>query len=136
MLYNVDSMNTNVERDSHMHTTPLGKTGLQVSQITFGGIINMDETPEAAQRHVDYAIENGVTYFDVAPSYGNAEERLGSALARYRSQISLACKTTKRNGTAAKAELLASLKMLQTDHFDVYQLHSLTTQEEPGPGLC
>ncbi len=118
--------------------TTLGKTGLRVSRATFGGIIDMDETPEDAARYVAYAIEQGVNYFDVAPSYGNAEERLGPALKPFRRDVNLACKTGKRDAAGARAELLASLKRLETDHFDVYQLHSMTTEadvaEAFGPG--
>lgn len=118
--------------------TTLGKTGLKVSRATFGGIIDMDETPEDAVRYVAYAVEQGVNYFDVAPSYGNAEERLGPALKPYRKAVNLACKTGKRDAAGAREELLNSLKMLQTDHFDVYQLHSMTTEEDVerafGPG--
>lgn len=118
--------------------TTLGKTGLKVSRATFGGIIDMDETPEDAARYVAYAIEQGVNYFDVAPSYGNAEERLGPALKPFRRDVNLACKTGKRDAAGARAELLASLKRLETDHFDVYQLHSMTTEadvaEAFGPG--
>lgn len=113
-----------------MQYTTLGKTGLRVSRAAFGGIIDMNETPEDAKRFVAYAIENGVNYFDVAPSYGNAEERLGPALEPYRKNVNLACKTGRRDAKGAKEELLSSLKVLRTDHFDVYQLHSMTTQED------
>ena len=59
----------------------LGKTGLKVSAVAFAGIVNMNETPEDAARFTAYAVDAGVNYFDVAPSYGNAEERLADALA-------------------------------------------------------
>ncbi len=63
-----------------------------------------------------------MNYFDVAPSYGNAEERLGPALAPYRKNVILACKTQKRDRAGAVAELDTSLRRMQTDHFDLYQL--------------
>lgn len=107
-----------------------GRTGLMISPVIFGGIINMNETLENAQYYVDYAIDAGINYFDVAPSYGDAESRLGPALRKYRSDVFLACKTTQRSAAGAKKELLDSLKLLQTDHFDVYQMHALTTREE------
>jgi aryl-alcohol dehydrogenase-like predicted oxidoreductase len=84
------------------------------------------------------AVDRGVNYFDVAPSYGNAEERLGPALEPHRDQVFLACKTTKRKAGDAREELEASLKRLRTDHFDLYQLHAMTTREDletaTGPG--
>ena len=116
----------------------LGKTGLNVSAVVFGGIINMDEAQTDADAHVARAVEAGVNYFDVAPTYGNAEERLGPALAPYRKDVLLACKTEERTAAGAREKLEASLKKLKTDRFDVYQLHALATDADLdrafGPG--
>jgi aryl-alcohol dehydrogenase-like predicted oxidoreductase len=109
----------------------LGKTGIEATVVGFGGIIVMNETPEDSAKLVAEAVnERGINYFDVAPSYGNAEERLGPALAPYRNEVYLACKTGERTAEGAEAELNASLKKMQTDHFDVYQLHAMTTMED------
>ena len=59
----------------------LGKTGEQLSIIGFGGIVVMNEETGAANNIVAEAVDRGINYFDVAPSYGNAQERLGTALA-------------------------------------------------------
>ncbi len=116
----------------------LGKTGEKLSMIGFGGIVvNKASTREAADR-VKEAIDHGINYFDVAPSYGNAEEMLGPALKPYRKDVFLACKTTERKKDGARRELEQSLKNLQTDHFDLYQLHAVITLEDVetifGPG--
>jgi predicted aldo/keto reductase-like oxidoreductase len=108
----------------------LGRTGESLSIIGFGGIVVMDATTEQASARVAHAIDRGVNYFDVAPSYGNAEERLGPALAPYRKNVFLACKTQKRDRAGASAELDSSLRHMQTDHFDLYQLHAVTTPED------
>ena len=108
----------------------LGRTGFQVSPVVYGGIIHRNETQEQANRLVAYAIEKGVNYFDVAPSYGDAEALMGPALEPFRKDVYLACKTGKRTKEDSKKELLHSLKLLQTDHFDIYQIHALTTQED------
>ena len=108
----------------------LGKTGLNVSAVVFGGIINMDETQAQADDYVARAIDAGVNYFDVAPTYGDAEDRLGPALAPYRKDVFLACKTDQRGAKGAREKLEDSLRKLRTDHFDVYQLHALTTDED------
>jgi aryl-alcohol dehydrogenase-like predicted oxidoreductase len=113
-----------------MQYNQLGKTDMKVSAVAFAGIVNMDETPEDAIRYTAYAVGAGINYFDVAPSYGNAEERLSGALRPFRNQVYLACKTQERDAAAAKEELLHSLKLLKTDHFDVYQLHAMTTAED------
>jgi aryl-alcohol dehydrogenase-like predicted oxidoreductase len=113
-----------------MEKRAYGNTGEQLSIIGFGGILVMNVEPEAAARIVAEAVDRGINYFDVAPSYGNAEERLGPALEPYRDRVFLACKTGKRTRDEAAAELRDSLQRLRTDHFDLYQLHALTTREE------
>jgi aryl-alcohol dehydrogenase-like predicted oxidoreductase len=96
----------------------LGKTGERLSIVGFGGIVVKDETPESAKGLVAQAIERGINYFDVAPTYGNAEERLGPALEPYRES--------------------RSLERLRTDHFDLYQFHAVKSLAEvetiTGPG--
>ncbi|MBL7113548.1 MAG: aldo/keto reductase, partial [Bacteroidales bacterium] len=63
---------------------PLGQTGEKLSIIGFGGIV-VNEIPQAdANNYVSEAVDHGVNYFDVAPSYGIAEEILGPALEPYR----------------------------------------------------
>src|SRR6266849_5498595 len=117
---------------------PLGKTGEHLSMIGFGGIVVMNEDTGHSHNIVAEAVDRGVNYFDVAPSYGNAEERLGPALAPYRDRVFLACKTGKRAKEEAAQELRQSLERMCTDHFDLYQLHALTSMEEMeqalGPG--
>ncbi len=108
----------------------LGRTGEMLSMIGFGGILVKDATTEDASELVNLAIKNGINYFDVAPSYGDAEKKLGPALEPYRKNIFLACKTGERRKTGARAELEQSLKNLRTDHFDLYQFHAVTTLED------
>jgi aryl-alcohol dehydrogenase-like predicted oxidoreductase len=109
---------------------PLGATGEKLSVVALGGIVVMDETPEHAANVVAEAVDAGVNYFDVAPTYGNAEERLGPALEPYRKQSFLACKTDKRDAAGARRELEESLRNLRTDYLDLYQLHSIETPQD------
>jgi aryl-alcohol dehydrogenase-like predicted oxidoreductase len=104
----------------------LGKTGEQLSIIGFGGIVVMDEDSGAASNIVAEAVDRGINYFDVAPSYGNAQERLGPALAPYRKNCFLACKTEGRLKDDSRKQLEESLRLLKTDHVDLYQFHALT----------
>jgi len=117
---------------------PYGKTGRELSIIGFGGIVVRDLAQAEADETVAWAIERGVNYFDVAPSYGNAQDQLGPALKPYRDDVFLACKTQKRDAAGAQEELEGSLRVLQTDHFDLYQMHALTKLEDVetalGPG--
>jgi aryl-alcohol dehydrogenase-like predicted oxidoreductase len=113
-----------------MEKRVLGRTGVELSVIGFGGIVVRDVSPADARDYVARAVERGINYFDVAPGYGNAEERLGPALAGYRDQVFLACKTGKRSAREAEVELGRSLKRLGTDHLDLYQLHGVCSVEE------
>lgn len=108
----------------------LGRTGKMLSVIGFGGIVVKDTTSEEASAYVKMAIDAGVNYFDVAPSYGNAEIMLGPALEPYRPDVFLACKTTERTKEGSRAELERSLTRLRTDHFDLYQLHAMTSMDD------
>ena len=103
-----------------------GKTGIELSIIGFGGIIVGDMEQDHANRVVADAIEMGVNYFDVAPSYGQAEAKLGPALEPFRKNVFLACKTTQRDAQKAAVEFHTSLERMRTDWFDLYQLHSIT----------
>jgi predicted aldo/keto reductase-like oxidoreductase len=89
-----------------------------------------DNPQDFANELVAKSFELGVNYYDVAPSYGNAEERLGPALKPYRENCFLACKTGKRDAKEAQKELENSLKLLKTDRFELYQLHAITSLEE------
>ena len=79
-----------------------------------------------------------VSDYDVAPTYGDAEEKLGPALVGLRDQVFLACKTEKRTKAEAAAALRESLQKLRTDHLDLYQLHAVSSEDEAriclGPG--
>ncbi|MCG6190894.1 aldo/keto reductase [Maribellus maritimus] len=108
----------------------LGKTGEKLSVIGFGGIMLNDNPQDFANELVAKAYELGVNYYDVAPGYGTAQERLGPALKPYRKNCFLACKTHDRTAKGAQNELEDSLRKLETDHFDLYQLHALSSVEE------
>jgi aryl-alcohol dehydrogenase-like predicted oxidoreductase len=116
----------------------LGNTGAELSIIGLGGIVVARLPQEEANRIVAGAVDRGVNYFDVAPTYGDAQDRLGPALQPYRKDAFLACKTTERTAEGSAKELEGSLRALRTDHVDVYQLHGLITMEEVetafGPG--
>lgn len=98
----------------------------ELSVIGFGGIVVSGVEQDHANRVVGEFVEKGINYFDVAPSYGDAEIKLGPALEPFRKQSFLACKTTKRTAAEAKEEFDRSLERLRTDYFDLYQLHSIT----------
>lgn len=126
----IRSFGSNFPAGFQLPKRTLGKTGEKLSIIGFGGIMLNDNTQEFANEIVAKGWEMGCNYYDVAPSYGNAETKLGPALKSYRKKAFLACKTTQREAAGAEKELNASFKNLETDWFDLYQLHALTKVEE------
>jgi len=102
-----------------------GATGIRLSIIGMGGIVLTDAEQKHADRIVAEVVERGVNYFDVAPSYGDAELKLGPALEPWRNDVFLACKTGQRTREGARTELEQSLKNMRTDYFDLYQLHGV-----------
>lgn len=122
-------MKTNGSNAARLPRREYGRTGVRLSIIGMGGIVVKGMEQERANRVVAEAVGRGVNYFDVAPSYGDAELRFGPALQPYRKDIFLAVKTGQRTREAAAAELEQSLERLRTDMIDLYQLHSLTNVE-------
>jgi aryl-alcohol dehydrogenase-like predicted oxidoreductase len=110
----------------------LGSTPEHLSIIGLGAIALMGQPQEDANAIVANAVERGINYFDVAPSYGagQAEETLGPAMQPFRDGVFLACKTGARTADKAQAEMEKSLERLKTDHFDLYQVHGLCGMEE------
>ncbi len=116
----------------------LGKTGYQVSGVVYAGIVSMDVGQAVSDREVAWAVDQGINYFDVAPSYNDAEQRLGPSLKPYRKNVYLACKTLERKREGTAKEIRRSMELLHTDWFDNYQLHAVTSprdvEEAFGPG--
>lgn len=113
-----------------MQKRPFGRTEDMISIIGFGGILVTNTEQSEANKISRYAFDQGINYYDVAPAYGNAEERLGPAIQDFRSNIFLACKTGKRSKVEALAELHQSLEKLKTDYFDLYQLHAMSSDSD------
>jgi predicted aldo/keto reductase-like oxidoreductase len=122
--------NCNKETTGILPKRRLGRTGEKLSIIGFGGIIVSNIDQEEANNLVSKAIDQGCNYFDVAPTYGNAEGMLGPAFEPYRKDCFLACKTQKRDAAGAEEELHSSLQKLRTDYFDLYQLHAISSVDD------
>ncbi|MCJ7658330.1 MAG: aldo/keto reductase [Anaerolineales bacterium] len=113
-----------------METRRLGRTGHNSTVAILGGFAFFESTQSEADILMETVIDAGINHIDVAPSYGNAEKCLGPWMARERDRFFLGCKTWERSRENAWAELQHSLNVLQTDSFDLYQLHAITTIEE------
>jgi predicted aldo/keto reductase-like oxidoreductase len=126
----IRSFGNNFSTEYNLPRRVLGKTGEKLSVIGFGGIMLNDNPQDFANEMVAKAFDLGVNYFDVAPNYGNAQEKLGPALKPYRKNCFLACKTHERTAEGAQKNLDDSLKKLETNHFDLYQLHALSSVDD------
>jgi len=111
--------------------TAFGKTGLKVSVIAQGGA-RMDLHPDvaAAAAHVRRVYDLGVTYFDCARTYwgGRSEEAYGIGLQGVRKDVFLTTKSAQRTAQGAQADLETSLRLLKTDHVDLWQMHTIENQ--------
>jgi predicted aldo/keto reductase-like oxidoreductase len=113
-----------------MQTRRFGRTGHASTVAIFGAAAFWEIDQSKADRTMELVIQHGVNHIDVAPSYGQAEERVGPWLKRERERFFVGCKTMERAREGARAEMERSLKLLQTDHFDLYQMHAITTMAE------
>ena len=102
----------------------LGKTGLKVSRMGFGGIPIQKTDEENAKRLIAKLIEKGVNFIDTARGYTVSEEYLGFALEGVRDRFVLAAKSMARTSDAMAKDIETSLENLRTDYIDLYQIHN------------
>jgi uncharacterized protein len=107
----------------------LGRTGLQVSQVGFGGTWISELAPDVAIAVVRTAFELGINYFDTAPLDGDSEVKIGVALEDVRAECVIATKTASRTKRESLEEVQNSLKRLRTDHLDIIQLHGIDDEK-------
>lgn len=113
----------------------LGKTGVKVSLLGFGGGSQfLRASEEEGARMLERAVAAGINYFDTASSYGaerRSERRYGQVLPRHRRRIFLATKTGERTYDGALRSVEESLKALRTDHLDLIQMHDVGPRDDP-----
>ena len=121
-----------------MQQRELGATGLKASAIGLGCAQLGSSSTEYAVRIVRRAIELGVTYFDVARGYRDAEVKIGLALEGDRDRVVLSTKTNGKTRDDAWRHINESLERLRTDHVENVHMHGLNTGEDMdrrlGPG--
>jgi predicted aldo/keto reductase-like oxidoreductase len=131
-------------KEGEMPTRVLGKTGLDISILSFGGGSQFLKNKDGEwEKLMHKALKAGVNFFDTAPSYtlsqfhmnevkgiGSAEERFGKILPEYRDKVIISTKVEGRNTEEAKKGLEESLRKLKTDHVDILFLHSIEPSDE------
>jgi predicted aldo/keto reductase-like oxidoreductase len=108
----------------------LGQTDLTVSECGFGCIPIIRFPQDDSVLVLRHAFERGITFFDTANAYVDSEEKIGIAFAGMREKVVLATKTLRRGAQEATAQLENSLRMLRTDHIDLYQLHQIAQEKD------
>jgi predicted aldo/keto reductase-like oxidoreductase len=117
-----------------MPTHNLGQTGYRVGLFSLGGQATLEKpgTEDASQAIVNRAIDLGVNYIDTAASYGGgiSQRHIGMVIKNRRKEVFLATKTHDRSYDGSMRLLEESLKSLQTDHLNLWQIHNLQTKEQ------
>ncbi len=108
-----------------MEKRKLGRTEHMSTVMIFGAAALWTVSQKEADKAIDLIMEHGVNHIDVAPSYGDAEIRLGPRMGEIRKSVFLGCKSFEKTKEDAREELHGSLERLRTDKFDLYQLHAV-----------
>ena len=106
----------------------LGRADLDVSFMGMGGIPIQRIDSESAAKVLDAAIEAGINFFDTARGYSDSEEKFGTVLGPRHSEVIIATKSMARTKEAMAADVKTSLRNLQVDFIDLYQLHNVRTR--------
>ena len=112
-----------------MQYVTLGKTGLNISRIGFGGIPIQKIDAEGTKVLMQKLVDEGVNYIDTARGYTVSEEFLGYALEGIRDKFILATKSMSRTKEAMAADVEKSLANLRTDYIELYQIHNPNMQQ-------
>ncbi len=107
----------------------LGKTGLRVSRVGFGGIPIQRIDAQGTRTLMQALVEKGVNYIDTARGYTVSEEYLGYGLEGIRQHFVLATKSMSRDKAGMARDIETSLTNLRTDYIDLYQIHNPKLEE-------
>jgi hypothetical protein len=117
-----------------MPKRPLGLTGHSACIFSLGGQATLEQagTEDESLAIINRALDLGVNYIDTAAAYGRgqSETYLGKVMKSRRKEVFLASKTHNRSYDGSMRLLDQSLKNLQTDHLDLWQLHNVRTQDD------
>ena len=112
-----------------MEYVTLGKTGLKISRLGFGGIPIQKVDAATTRKLIIAMVEKGINYIDTARGYTVSECFLGEALEGYRDKFILATKSMARDKAGMATDIETSLKNLRTDYIDIYQVHNPSVEQ-------
>jgi len=108
----------------------LGRTGLRVNKLGFGGIPIQKVSERQAVETVLHAVESGVDFIDTGVRYSTSERRIGKALQLTNKNVVLASKAMSKTADGMRKDLEISLRELQRNYIDIYQCHFVKTDAE------
>jgi predicted aldo/keto reductase-like oxidoreductase len=111
--------------EDKMDKIRLGKTGMTVSRLGFGGIPIQRVSEDEAVAVVQKCLDLGITFFDTANAYTTSEARIGKAIKGRRGEVVIATKSTSRSCEGVEGHLNMSLEHLGLDYIDLYQFHQV-----------
>ncbi len=130
----IEAFARTMRQEKDMPVRPLGKMGYKAKIFSIGGQATLEEAgrDDAAEAIINRAIDLGVNYVDTARVYGKgvSETYIGKVMKTRRTEVFLASKTRERSYDGSMRSLEESLRALQTDHLDLWQLHNIRTQED------
>ena len=112
-----------------MEYRKLGKTGLTISRMGFGGIPIQRIDAEGTRKLLHEMADKGINYIDTARGYTVSEEYLGYAMEGIRDKFVVATKSMARTKEAMAADIETSLRNLRTDHIELYQVHNPSMEQ-------
>ena len=132
-----------------MEKRPLGDTGFNITALSYGAMELRKMEEGAASRLLNAVLDQGINYIDTSPDYGPSEAMIGKAIAHRRDEYVLATKCGCNVDAAgqhleprhiySRAQLMKnvenSLRLLRTDHLDVWQVHTIMPEDLPGAAL-
>ena len=113
-----------------MQKRRLGKTGLMVSVVGFGGLIIPRISHDEAVKVIRHALDLGINFIDTAKSYGDSEEKVGSAISGRRDECIITSKSLADNAEIFMSDIELGLKRLGTDKIELYQVHNLSSSDK------
>ena len=113
-----------------MEKRTLGRTGHQSTVVTFGTAGLSRVTQESADEAVQLILSHGVNHIDIAPTYGEAMERMNPWMPQIRDQMFLGAKTRQRSRDLAWDDIKNCMRRLGVESFDLFQLHAVISMED------
>ena len=114
-----------------MRKIRLGKTELMVSSTAMGCLPVQRCDEEYAVKLLQAAYDGGINYFDTANAYTDSEKKLGLALSDVRDKIIISTKSAAKDRDGVLSHIENSLRMMKTDHIDLFQFHQVTEVPDP-----